>query len=158
MFDLTLATENDAIGISRMSGALIEYGLPKAWSAARVMHHIRRKDSVVLVAKRDDLLLGFAVMDFDDDSAHLNLLAVSTLARRRGVARMMLEWLHETAITAGTFTIALELRVSNGVALKFYSAMGYRQYDYKERYYWRTEDAICMSRNLAVCRANAAAT
>jgi [ribosomal protein S18]-alanine N-acetyltransferase len=153
MLDLRLATSNDATGISRMSAALIEQGLPKAWSSARVLHHIRRKDSVVLVAKRDEFLLGFAVMEFAEYSAHLDLLAVSTLTRRRGIARTMLEWLHETAIAAGIFTIDLELRVSNGVALNFYTSMGYQQHDYRQRYYWHTEDAICMSRNLAVSSA-----
>jgi ribosomal-protein-alanine N-acetyltransferase len=147
---IKLATYSDAIRIARMSAALIEYGLPPAWSTARVAHHIRRKNSVVLVAKAAENLLGFAVMDFDDQSAHLNLLGVSTLARRRGVGRLMLEWLHESAITAGTFSIDLELRAENLTALKFYTSMGYRQCAYVPKYYCGQEDAIRMTRNLAV--------
>ena len=150
MIDLRLALTNDAISISRMSAALIEQGLPKAWSAARVIHHIRRKDSVVLVAKDDDRIMGFAVMEFGEHSAHLSLLAVSTLVRRKGIARRMLEWLHESAVTAGTFSITLELRASNATAFKFYTAMGYRQSNLKRQYYWSREDAICMSRDLVV--------
>ncbi len=150
MLELKLATQQDSVTISRMSAALIEQGLPQTWSARRVRHHIRRKDSVVLIARDAEQVMGFAVMEFGEHSAHLDLLAVSTLARRQGLARRMVEWLHDTAITAGIFSIHLELRVSNGVALKFYTAMGYRQTDFKSRYYWATEGAICMKRYLAV--------
>jgi len=147
---LKLASYDDAISIARMSAALIEYGLPQAWSAARVVHHVRSKESVVLVAKAGEQCMGFAIMEFADESAHLDLFAVSTLARRCGIGRRMLEWLHETATTAGTFLISLELRATNHTALKFYTAMGYRQNGYCPRYYSGREDAICMSRSLAV--------
>jgi ribosomal-protein-alanine N-acetyltransferase len=150
MLVLKPATYRDAISISRMSAALVESGLPKAWSAARVEHHIRRKDSMVLVAKDGEQIMGFAVMDFAEHSAHLNLFAVSTLARRCGIGRQMLEWLHESAITAGTFLINLELRASNNTAYRFYTALGYRQCGYRPRYYSNSEDAICMSRDLTV--------
>jgi ribosomal-protein-alanine N-acetyltransferase len=156
MLDLRLATLKDAISISRMSAALIEYGLPTAWTPARVVHHIRRKDSVVLIARSEDQILGFAVMEFADVTAHLDLLAVSTLVRRRGVGRRMLEWLHQTAITLGTFAIELEVRAENITAQKFYSAMGYQQCGYRPRYYVGREDAICMAVNLAVDNAAAA--
>ena len=43
-------------------------------------------------------------------SAHLNLLAVDPAHRRRGIARRLLTWLEESALTAGTFTVGLELR------------------------------------------------
>jgi ribosomal protein S18 acetylase RimI-like enzyme len=147
---LKLATRNDAITIARMSAALIEYGLPQEWSAARVARHIRSKESVVLVAKSAEQMMGFAIMQFGEHSAHLNLFGVSTLARRCGIGRGMLEWLHGTATTTGTFLVNLELRASNHTALRFYSALGYRQIAYRPRYYSGREDAICMSRNLAV--------
>jgi ribosomal-protein-alanine N-acetyltransferase len=150
---LKLANADDAISIARMSAALIENGLPQAWSAARVRHHIRSKESVVLIAKAGEHVMGFALMEFGEDSAHLNLLAVSTLARRCGIGRRMLEWLHETAITAGTFLVSLELRATNSTALKFYAAMGYRENGYRSRYYCGKEDAICMSRSLSVVAA-----
>lgn len=147
---LSPATHTDAISIARMTGALIEYGLPRTWSAARISHHIRRRDSVVLVCKSNEQIMGFAVMEFGDESAHLNLLAVSTLGRRRKIGTRLLEWLHETAITAGTFLVHLELRASNYTALQFYRSMGYREREIRPRYYSGREDAICMSRNLAV--------
>jgi ribosomal protein S18 acetylase RimI-like enzyme len=144
------ATLEDAIPMARMTGALIEHGLPRAWSAARIVHHIRRRDSMALVCKSNEQIMGFAVMEFGDESAHLNLLAVSTLGRRRKIGTRLLEWLHETAITSGTFIVHLELRASNYTALKFYRAMGYREDEIRYRYYAGREDAISMVQNLAV--------
>jgi ribosomal protein S18 acetylase RimI-like enzyme len=147
---LSPATHADSISIARMTGALIEYGLPRTWSAARVSHYIRRRDSVVLTCKSNEQIMGFAVMEFGEESAHLNLLAVSTLGRRRKIGTRLLEWLHETAVTAGTFAVHLELRACNSIALSFYRSMGYRQLEIRPRYYSGIEDAICMQRNLAV--------
>jgi ribosomal protein S18 acetylase RimI-like enzyme len=44
----------------------------------------------------------------------------------------------------------LELRAENLTALKFYTSMGYRQCAYVPKYYCGQEDAIRMTRNLAV--------
>jgi ribosomal protein S18 acetylase RimI-like enzyme len=49
--------------------------------------------------------------------------------RRRGIARQLITWLEETALTAGTFTIGLELRATNFEARGFYAALGYRVTD-----------------------------
>lgn len=147
---LGLAVESDATSIARMSAALIEYGLPHAWTAVRVAAAMHRAETAVVVARTSDLLMGFAIMDFGDDAAHLNLLAVSTLARRQGIGSRLLSWLHDSALTAGTFHIRLEVRASNATAQRFYRAHDYRPYDCLLGYYSGRDDAVCMSRNLAV--------
>ncbi|HTE43308.1 MAG TPA: GNAT family N-acetyltransferase, partial [Steroidobacteraceae bacterium] len=95
-------------------------------------------------------LVGFAIMQFGDASAHLNLLAVRPHVRRRGLGRQMLDWLHESAIVAGTFTINLELRAGNVDARRFYLSMGYTESGHVHRYYSALEDAVRMTRNLTV--------
>lgn len=145
---LQLAKERDAAGIARMSAALIEYDLPHAWTTERVLGQIRRSESVVLVAKAQHQLVGFAIMQFADDSAHLNLLAVAKHARRRGLGRRMLSWLHESAIVAGTFQVRLELRAGNAGARRFYVAMGYQDSGHVTGYYSDVEDALRMTRDL----------
>jgi ribosomal protein S18 acetylase RimI-like enzyme len=133
-----------------MSAELIESGLPPTWTESRVMWHIKSKESIVLVARDAGQLNGFAIMQFGDDTAHLNLLAVSPYARRYGVATQLLAWLHETAIVAGTFVIRLELRAQNIEARDFYRSMGYRESGLLRRYYSGIEDAVRMSRDLTV--------
>src|SRR6516225_8148982 len=110
----------DAPLIAAMSGRLIEAGLEPSWTAERVLRHMRHSESVVLAARTGGLMAGFAIMQFGDATAHLNLLAVEHGSQRRGLGRGLLTWLEESAIVAGTFLIELELRAGNHGARAFY--------------------------------------
>lgn len=138
----------DAPHLAAMSRHLIETGLRPTWSPSRIAWHIRHAESVVLTARAVRDIAGFAIMQFGDEAAHLNLLAVAPGHRRRGIARRLVAWLEETALTAGTFTIALELRATNVEAYAFYAALGYREINRVSRYYERREDAIRMARDM----------
>ena len=131
-----------------MSHDYVEVGLKPAWSASRITWHIRHPESIVLTARAADVVCGFAIMRYADDVAHLNLLAVDPNYRRRGVARRLMTWLEETAFTAGTFIIGLELRATNEAAVAFYSALGYRELGRVPGYYQGVEPAIRMARDV----------
>ena len=147
-YELVPARVQDAVRISLMSRQLIEGGLTPSWAAARVAAHVRHRESVVLTARTAQEIAGFAIMQFGDDSAHLNLLAVAPGHRRRGVARRLMAWLEDSALTAGTFDITLELRATNRAAYAFYTALGYRDMGRIAGYYERVEDAIRMGRDV----------
>jgi [ribosomal protein S18]-alanine N-acetyltransferase len=142
----------DAARLASMSQRLIEAGLRPAWGTVRIGWHVRHADSVVLTACLGAALAGFAIMSYADDSAHLNLLAVDPAHRRRGVARRLMEWLEETALTAGTFTIGLELRAGNQAARAFYRALGYQELAQIPGYYQGVESAIRMGRDVRAAR------
>lgn len=147
-FTYQLATVGDADTIAKLSRTLIEHGLTPAWSSQRVRWHLRHRDSLVLTAKVSTLLVGFAIMEFHDTDAHLNLLGVLPHYRRRGIGRGLLTWLEDSAITAGTFLIKLEVRARNAGARTFYSSLGYREDGEIAGYYQGRENAVCMSRDL----------
>jgi ribosomal protein S18 acetylase RimI-like enzyme len=151
-----LASSCDAAGIAALSRRLIEVGLPPAWPADRVLCHIKRTDSVVLTARwQGDVgapLAGFAIMQFGESHAHLNLLAVETGYQRRGLGRQLMYWLHESARVAGTWVLGLELRASNVSARCFYEALGYQPGAVVPGYYQGIEDALRMSCDLRVGR------
>src|SRR5665213_2153338 len=98
-YSLQLARPADSRRLAVMSQELIEAGLRPAWSASRITWHMRHPESIVLVARYGSATVGFAIMRYGDDIAHLNLLAVEPAHRRRGVARQMMTWLEETALT-----------------------------------------------------------
>jgi ribosomal-protein-alanine N-acetyltransferase len=147
-YRLQLARLADAPRLATMSQELIEAGLRPAWSASRITWHIRHPESVVLTACYRGEPAGFGIMRYGDDTAHLNLLAVSPSHRRRGVARRIMAWLEETALTAGTFVISLELRATNQGAFTFYASLGYQEIGRIAGYYQGVEHAIRMSRDL----------
>jgi ribosomal protein S18 acetylase RimI-like enzyme len=60
----------------------------------------------------------------------------------------MMQWLEKSCRTAGIRTIRVEVRVSNRVALKFYSKLGYRMIARVAGYYDRREAAAIMARTL----------
>jgi ribosomal-protein-alanine N-acetyltransferase len=153
-YSLEPARAAEAALLAAMSAAHVERGLKPAWGAARIRWHVRDPDSVVLTARLCATIAGFAIMRYGDDVAHLNLLAVAPAHRRRGVARALVEWLEETALTAGTFVIGLELREGNAAARAFYCALEYRELGQIPGYYQGVETAIRMARDVRARRAS----
>jgi ribosomal-protein-alanine N-acetyltransferase len=89
-------------------------------------------------------------MQYGDDAAHLNLLAVEPAHRRQGIGRQLVRWLEDTARVAGTFSVRLELRASNVGARAFYAALGFYPAGWVRGYYQGIEDAIRFEKDLAV--------
>ncbi len=153
---LGLAQPSDAAAIAHMSKRLIEAGLSWSWTPERVAKHIRHRESVVITARAGGEFAGFAIMQFSDVTAHLNLLAVEPTYERLGIGRRLVEWLEESAVTAGTFVIALEVRATNVEARRFYRRLGYREVRCLAGYYCGVENAVRMVRDLrVVCGRNA---
>jgi len=152
------ARSSDAALLAAMSAAHVERGLKPAWGAARIRWHVRDTESVVLTAWLAHAIAGFAIMRYGQDVAHLNLLAVDPAHRRRGVGRTLLGWLEESARTAGTFVIGLELRAGNELARTFYRTLGYRELGQIPGYYQGIESAIRMARDVRALSENVPGT
>jgi ribosomal protein S18 acetylase RimI-like enzyme len=172
---LCLARANDAREIAEMSRDMVEQGLAWSWTPARVQHFITGSESSVVIARRDRNGLhardrspngirpfiddrygasrqgidAFAIMQFGDETAHLNLIAVAPEHRRQGLGRLLMEWLTATAIEAGIFRIDLELRVQNHAARVFYERLGFDSLGTVEGYYQGSEAALRMTRRFA---------
>jgi ribosomal-protein-alanine N-acetyltransferase len=145
-----IARPEEAAAIALLSRRLIEQGLPPSWTEPRVLRCMRNRECVVLAARDRRRLVGFAIMDFYDEHAHLSLLAVQPGYQRLGLGRQLLEWLEASARTAGIFHVQLELRITNAAARAFYARLGYRECGRRHAYYNGREDALKMSRDLTV--------
>ncbi|MGH8705301.1 MAG: GNAT family N-acetyltransferase [Burkholderiales bacterium] len=147
---IRLAEPRDAHAIARLSRDHIESGLGWKYDAARVMRAIRHRETVVLAAWAGNALAGFAIMEFGDERAHLVLLAVQPSRRRAGIGRRLVDWLIESARTAGIASVHLELRAGNEAARRFYRALGFSETVLMPRYYGGREAALRMIRLLRV--------
>lgn len=145
-----LARLVDAQVIALISRAVIESGLTWSWTPARVAKHIRCPDTVVLIARERGRLVGFAIMYFGDDSAHLNLLGVRPSHQGRGIGRRLVSWLEQSARVAGIANVQLEVRVSNKAARRFYQSLNYWEVVSIPNYYQRHESAVLMMHDLYV--------
>ena len=145
---IRLAEPRDAQAIAEMSRDHIESGLGWRYDAARLLRAMRSRETAVLAACERATLAGFALMEFGDERAHLVLLAVQPSHRRRGIGRRLVDWLLESAYTAGMASIHLELRASNEAARRFYRALGFSETVLMPRYYNGREAAMRMIRVL----------
>ncbi len=142
------AYPSDATILSSLTGSLIEEGLPHSWTESRILGLMRHPECSVITARDGRRLAGFASMQYLDEHAHLNLLAVRHGYRQQGIGRSLLAWLEACAMTAGTFEVRLELRSLNTGALAFYERLGYRQCGVSAGYYSGMEDAVRLVRDL----------
>jgi ribosomal protein S18 acetylase RimI-like enzyme len=149
---IRLATEADAQSIAVMSRCLIELGLRGwSWNPPRVARAIRTRETCVVVAETDQRMSGFAIAEFTDTRMHLSLLAVSAERQRSGIGRALVEWLEQSALTAGISTIQLELRANNPGAKYFYQALGFTLGGRVRGYYRGEETAFKMHKTIGAC-------
>ena len=154
---IRLAGPRDAQAIALMSRDFIEAGLGWKYDAPRVLRAIRDRETLAVVACESakgagGAITAFAIMEFGDERAHLVLLAVRPSHRRQGVGLRLLEWLLESARTAGMASVHLELRSNNEEARRFYRAAGFYETVLVPGYYrggeGRKEGALRMLRVL----------
>jgi ribosomal-protein-alanine N-acetyltransferase len=144
----TLAHLRDADGIAAMSRDLIETDLGWSWRAERVARAVRDIDCVVLKAVQGGQAVGFAIMGFGAEEAHLELLAVTPSVQRRGIGRGLVEWLERSALTAGVGIVRLEVRALRRGERRFYQRLGYRSVAITPGYYAGREAAVRMAKDL----------
>ncbi len=146
--EIRLATSSDAPRIGEMSRDFIESGLGWSWTPSRVLRAIDDKSSNVVVAVEANEVIGFAVMQYFDAEARLDLFGVHPGHRRKGVGTRMVKWLEETALINGNGVVYLETRLRNHEAREFYKSLGYQVVQRIPGYYKGKESAIQMAHDL----------
>jgi ribosomal-protein-alanine N-acetyltransferase len=147
---IRLATAADALAIADMSRHYIEYGLGWSWTTARIAAAIQDEATNVAVVHLSDGVAAFGIMHYGERSAHLALLAVHPVQRKRGIASRLVSWLEKCADTAGIERIRVEARADNPGAIAFYQKHGYVQIDRLARYYRGVLDAVRFEKALRV--------
>lgn len=146
--EIALAQRNDASRIALYSRDLIEYGLGWGWTPSRVLRAITAKDMNVAVASEGGRLVGFGIMRYRDEEAHLLLLGVATDRQRKGVGSALMAWFERIALDAGIGVIRLEARKSNESGLAFYRRLGYQEVMLARGMYARDEDGVRFAKDL----------
>jgi len=139
---IRIASKSDAHDIAAMSRELIEHGLPWTWRPHRVARAIASPETNVAVVREQGALVGFGIMEYLEEDAHLVLFAVRPQSRRQGVGTELLRWLEASALVAGAQRIRLEARRENVAARSFYNEHGYHELVIKSRMYSGAVDGI----------------
>jgi ribosomal-protein-alanine N-acetyltransferase len=98
------------------------------------------------------VVLGFGIMKYHDDEAHLLLLAVRADASRCGIGSALVGWLERSALVAGVGQVYLEARLTNATARAFYAQLGYREIQMLPGYYQGREACVRLAKDLWLTR------
>ena len=142
--NLRAATVSDVPAVVALEEEL--FGVD-AWSAESVESEVLGAGRHALIAvDPDGTVVGYAVTLAAGDVLDLQRIGVAPGARRRGVARSLLD----DALRAARGSVVppdrvlLEVSAANDAALAFYAAAGFTEVDRRRRYYRDGTDAVVM--------------
>lgn len=116
------------------------------WSEAALREELDNERNLFLVAEEQGETLGYVGCQTVLDEGYITNVAVAPDARRRGVARALLQELAERAETQGLTFVTLEVRQSNAAAIALYTGQGYVQVGIRRDFYREPqEDAVLMT-------------
>jgi ribosomal protein S18 acetylase RimI-like enzyme len=139
---IRLATRKDAEAIALESMAEIEHNFDWTWHPLRVGRAISDPNTNVVVAIEGDAMVGFGIMEYEEEVAHLVLFGVREDMRRQGVGSALLAWLEKVATVAGVNRFRVEARLTNSGARAFYQKHGYVESEVVPGMYRDTEDGV----------------
>ena len=124
-----------------------EYGSP--WTKSQFLVDILQPHTDYYVLVENSIIQGFLSYPSVMDETEVTNLAVAKAMQHKGCARALLRVLLDEEKKAGTYTVFLEVRLSNTPARKLYESEKFRMLAKRKAYYHDpVEDAIIMSTKL----------
>ena len=145
---IEFARISDLVEIGDISRKYIEHDLAWNYTPEKLARLLKSDKKNLVVARSGTQLVGFGMMTYYAEHANLDLLAVKFRHRYQGIGRQLVEWLEKVALTAGTFTVYVQVRKMNAGALKFYHTLGYTIIGERQGYYQGQEAGIMLAKNL----------
>ncbi len=119
------------------------------WSRASFLAELdERPYSLSLVAMDEATLIGYMVVYFIFEEAHLANLAIAPEYQHRGLGEHLLRLLIRIARQTHRQMLLLEVRRSNAKAIRLYEKMGFVHAGVRRKYYEDGEDALLMCKTL----------
>jgi len=142
--DLRSLTLADLAAIERIE----RRAYPTPWSRSMFAGEIAKQSSICIGAvdrEGDGRLVGYMIISRYADAWHVMNIAVDDDYRRRGIAKQLLSRLFELTASDDRRGYTLEVRVSNGDAIKLYEGLGFVARGLRRGYYTdNREDALIM--------------
>lgn len=121
----------------------------KPWSREALKEELGNPQAVFLVAEEKGEVLGYIGMHVVFGEGYMDNLAVFPHARRKGVARELVETLIAWLKQHDGLFLTLEVRLSNQAAISLYQSLGFEEAGRRPRFYQEpVEDALLMTLTL----------
>lgn len=119
---------------------------PEPWNRRLIESELVAHNRINLVWSDDGAILGYVLAMQVLDDLHINKIGTTSQARRRGVAKGLMDAVAAVAHDRGGALISLEVRRANETARAFYESLGFNVEYVRRNYYPSGEDALVMSR------------
>ena len=123
------------------------FGERDAWSCEDFFFAAKYPYCDFFVAELNGKIVACAGVEFFQDGAEIQSLAVAPKCRGQGIGTYLLMMLIDAVKRRGLKTIILEVRPSNTAAIKLYENFGFQVVDRLKNFYL-DEDALIMLRDL----------
>lgn len=123
-------------------------GYSHPWSEAVFRDCFRDDYRLWALEDGDQQLVGYAIVAYLFDEAHLLNICVAKAARGYGLGRLLLTRLTKEAFADGMSVVTLEVRLSNQSAIALYESQGFRRVGQRPGYYpadAAREDALVLT-------------
>lgn len=118
------------------------------WNYNLFKSELENKNSMYIVAKLNNQIVGFAGIWFSVDDIHITNIVVKKNCRNQKIGSLMLNNLIELCENRTQKSITLEVNSNNIPAQKLYQKFGFKNVGIRKKYYNNTEDAIIMTKTL----------
>ncbi len=115
------------------------------WTYSVFKSELQNPNSTYIVAKSNNLVVGFAGIWQSVDDIHITNIVVKKDHRYNGIGKMLLNKLIAICKFKKTTSITLEVNSQNIPAIKLYETFGFKNVGIRKKYYNGTEDAIIMT-------------
>lgn len=122
------------------------------WTLA-IFHDCLRVGYVCYICEDSQGIVGHGVMSVAVGECHLLNVCVHPDHQRRGLGRMMVEFLLDLARHRGAHVALLEVRPSNVAGYRLYTGLGFDEIGLRKNYYPAArgrEDAVLLARDLTI--------
>ncbi len=138
---MRVARPEDAAALARLDAE----GLTGSWTREAYADEIEKSFARIRVGTIEESVVGFVHAWVVADELQVLNVATALAARRRGVARALLDALFSESRAAGCACATLEVRTENLAAIALYRGMGFREDGVRRKYYSDGADALLMS-------------
>lgn len=109
---------------------------------------LKKDNYIYLVARKDNIILGYIGISFVLDNADIISIVVSKEYTHNGIASLLLENIFNICKEKNITSIILEVRKSNLPAQKLYEKHGFKNISIRKNYYDGIEDAYIYKKEL----------
>lgn len=114
------------------------------WNYNILSNELNSSNSIYLVAKINDEIIGFAGITLILDEAEINNIVIKKDFRKKGYSKILLQNLIDLSKKQNIKKINLEVNIENIIAINLYHSFNFKDVGLRKRYY-KGKDAILMS-------------